>query len=121
MPRSSLQFDHFRFSLAWSRLLPRGTPDYVSQDGVRFYHSLLDELEARNITPVVTLYHWDHPQVLETEGGWLDEKIVDRFGEYVRFVFNEFGPRVKTFVTINEPNTFCALFYRNGRDRQLCK
>ena len=36
---------------------------YLSQEGIAYYHRLLDALEEASIEPVVTLYHWDIPQV----------------------------------------------------------
>ena len=33
------------------------------QEGIAYYHRLLDALEEASIEPVVTLYHWDLPQV----------------------------------------------------------
>ncbi|KAL7296173.1 hypothetical protein TKK_0010713 [Trichogramma kaykai] len=108
-------FDHYRFSLSWSRLLPTGRPDNVNRAAVRFYHGVLDELERRNVTPYVTIYHWDHPQVLEDElGGWLNESMARAFSEYARFVYEEFGPRVRTFTTINEPYVNCYFGYGTG-------
>ena len=63
---------------------------------------------------MVTIYHWDHPQVFQDIGGWTNEAMVDLFGEYARIVFQEFGNRVKTFVTINEPNIVCENEYYRG-------
>ena len=36
---------------------------YLIQEGIAYYHRLLDALEEVSIEPVVTLYHWDIPQV----------------------------------------------------------
>ncbi|KAJ8681553.1 hypothetical protein QAD02_017345 [Eretmocerus hayati] len=110
-----LQVDHYRFSISWTRILPQGSPKYVSRDGVRHYHKILDELEKRKIIPFVTMYHWDHPQVLEEFGGWLNEKMAHRFADYARVIFQEFGRRVKFFSTLNEPNVFCRGAYRTAK------
>jgi beta-glucosidase/6-phospho-beta-glucosidase/beta-galactosidase len=84
-------------------LLPTGYPNVVNPEGVRYYHALLDELEKNNIEPIVTIYHFDHPYVFEEFGGWTNETMVEIFADYARFVFTEFGHRIKIFGTINEP------------------
>ena len=109
-----MQLDHYRFSLSWPRILPKGHANYVSKSGLKYYHDILDELEKHNITPFVTIYHWDHPEVLQKMGGWTNEMMVDFFGDYSRVVFREFGNRVKFFTTINEPLAICRDGYVSG-------
>ena len=59
----SMGLKWYRFSIAWPRIVPTGTfADGVNQAGVDFYHSLLDELIAAGVTPIITMYHWDLPQ-----------------------------------------------------------
>lgn len=58
-----LGMQNFRFSIAWPRIYPQGSGQ-VNQEGLNFYHKVLDALNEAGITPHVTLYHWDLPQVL---------------------------------------------------------
>ena len=52
----------YRFSIAWTRILPDGDGP-VNPAGVGFYHRLIDELLARGITPIVTMYHFEEKYV----------------------------------------------------------
>ncbi|XP_023289585.1 myrosinase 1-like, partial [Orussus abietinus] len=107
-------FQSYRFSLSWSRILPTGFANKISQDGIAYYHKLIDALLAKGIEPLITIYHWDHPQILEDLGGWTNELMVDWFGDYARVVFHEFGPKVKLFATLNEPDSVCISGYAEG-------
>jgi beta-glucosidase len=92
----------YRFSIAWSRVLPQGTGE-VNQAGLDYYSRLIDELLAAGIEPAITLFHWDLPQALADRGGWHNRESVEWFAEYARIVFEAFGDRVDTWITFNEP------------------
>lgn len=89
--------------MSWSRLLPSGHVNNINQDGVRYYSQLIDSLLAVNITPMVTLYHWDLPQPLMELGGWPNPLMTLYFMDYAKFAFKTFGDRVKMWITFNEP------------------
>ncbi|CAG7838557.1 unnamed protein product [Allacma fusca] len=98
----------YRFSLSWPRILPTGDPNNVNENGVQYYRDLIDELWANGIEPIVTIYHWDMPQVIADKYTWLDEEIVEKFVDYCRIVFERFGDKVNYYVTINEPWAIAA-------------
>ncbi|XP_045506358.1 myrosinase 1-like [Colias croceus] len=104
----------YRFSVSWPRILPFGRADYINPEGIAYYNTLIDRLLANNITPFLTIYHWELPQNLNEQGGWLTEDIVDWFGDYARVLFQNFGDRVKHWLTINEPSVHCNLGYAIG-------
>ncbi|XP_038898471.1 vicianin hydrolase-like [Benincasa hispida] len=108
--------DSFRFSISWSRILPKGKlRGGVNPLGVKFYNNVINELLANGIVPYVTLFHWDLPQALEDEyGGFLSPKVVDDYREYVDLCFKLFGDRVKYWVTLNEPYSYSANGYNGG-------
>jgi len=110
---TELGLDAYRFSTAWPRILPDGR-GRVNQKGLDFYGRLTDTLLAANITPFVTLYHWDMPQILEDQGGWPNRDIVDAFVEYADVVSRYLGDRVKNWITFNEPFVSAFLGYHYG-------
>ncbi len=99
---SQLGLQSYRFSVAWGRILPEGT-GRVNAAGLAFYDKLIDALLAKNIAPMVTLYHWDLPEALDARGGWLNRDIASWFAEYANAVFRAFDDRVPRWVTLNEP------------------
>ena len=68
---SSGNFTAYRFSTAWSRILPFGTGS-IEHRGLDFYDRLVDRLLAKGLRPWLCLYHWDLPQTLQERGGWLN-------------------------------------------------
>lgn len=108
-----LGFKVFRFSIAWSRILPNGT-GAINPEGIRFYHNVIDECLENGIIPYITLYHWDLPQTLENEGGWTSFSINFAFNSFVRICANEYGDKVKNWIVLNEPFGFTSLGYMLG-------
>jgi beta-glucosidase len=108
-----LGVDSYRFSLGWSRLQPGGKGP-GSKAGIAFYDRLLDELLARGIRPMVTLFHWDTPETLQHTGGWMQRDTAYRFADYAFLAGEAFGDRVDAWVTINEPATVTLNGYALG-------
>ena len=108
-----LNFKVFRFSIAWSRILPYGTGQ-VNQEGIDFYHKVIDECIAQGVEPWITLYHWDIPKLLEDKGGWTNRAVVEWFTEYTRVLAREYGSKVKNWMVFNEPAAFTSLGYLVG-------
>lgn len=112
---STLGIHDYRFSFSWARLFRTSNFSRPNPEGVRYYHNLLDELEAHDITPWATLFHWDLPLYLEKRyGGWASPRIMDDFTRYADFCFSEYGRRIQRWITINEPFTFSDLGYLQG-------
>lgn len=104
----------YRFSIAWPRVLPEGR-GRINRSGLDFYDRLVDGLLEANIVPYATLYHWDLPQALEDDGGWLARPVVEAFVEYTDIVTRTLGDRVKYWITLNEPWVSAFVGYREGR------
>jgi beta-glucosidase len=92
----------YRFSTAWGRVLPDGT-GAANAKGLDFYRRLVDTLLENDITPNVTLYHWDLPATLEDRGGWAHRDAPQWFADYARLMFRTLGDRVPMWATLNEP------------------
>ncbi len=99
---SALGFSAYRFSVAWTRVIPEGRGT-VNAAGLDFYDRLVDDLLNVGITPVPTLYHWDLPQSLEDAGGWVNRETAHAFADYSEAVIERLGDRVATWTTLNEP------------------
>jgi beta-glucosidase len=100
---AQLGLNAYRFSVAWSRVLPEGK-GAVNPKGLDYYNRLVDALLVKGITPFITLYHWDMPQALEdAHGGFIQREGAYAFADYVDVVVKSLGDRVKHWITLNEP------------------
>jgi len=109
----SLGLDAFRFSLAWTRILPEGG-GRVNQKGIDFYKRVIEACLERGVQPWVTLYHWDLPQCLQDKGGWRNRDIIDQMGEYTDVCTRAFGDTVQNWMIFNEPSVFTSAGYMLG-------
>ncbi|GAA0286441.1 beta-glucosidase [Gracilibacillus halotolerans] len=105
-----LGVDTYRFSVAWPRIFPNGVGK-VNQEGLDYYHRLVDALIENDIEPMCTLYHWDLPQALQDKGGWANRETIDAFVSYSELMYKEFSGKIKKWITLNEP--WCISFLSN--------
>ena len=103
----------YRFSVSWSRVLPTGT-GVINERGLDFYERLVDALLRSGVQPLINLFHWDLPQVLQDRGGFADPRIVDWFTDYAALLAARLGDRVKDWMTFNEPAVFAFLGHADG-------
>jgi beta-glucosidase len=108
-----LGLDAYRFSVAWTRILPAGTGS-VNQAGLDFYDRLVDELLKQKIEPYVCLFHWDLPQALQDKGGWPNRETAYAFADYARVVTKRLSDRVRVWMTHNEPWVAAMAGYSSG-------
>lgn len=92
-----------RVSIAWSRIFSDGS-GRIEPKGVAFYHQLFKEMRTNGVEPYVTLHHFDTPEVLFSQGDWLNKEMIDHFVNFAVFCFKEFS-EVRYWITINEPTT----------------
>nr|QJC44975.1 beta glucosidase 12 [Stevia rebaudiana] len=111
----SLGMQAYRFSISWSRILPRGRFEKVNLAGVVYYNKIIDNLILKGIEPFVTIYHGDFPQELEDKyGSWLNPEMQEEFIYFAEICFKAFGDRVKYWITINEPKIGAEFAYQLG-------
>jgi beta-glucosidase len=103
----------YRFSIAWPRIQPTGSGK-PNEKGLDFYDRLIDTLLAHGQQPMATLFHWDLPQALEDDGGWLNRATIDRFAEYAAIVGERYADRVEHWIPVNEPNVVTMMAYGVG-------
>lgn len=112
---AELGIRHYRFSIAWPRVIPDGR-GAVNEAGVDFYRRLLDCLAEHDITPQATLFHWDSPQALEDRyGSWRSREMAHDFADYAAAVVERLGDRISHWITMNEIACFTHLGYGVGQ------
>ena len=108
---AELGIKHYRFSIAWSRIIPDGR-GAVNERGVDFYRRLTDTLLQHGITPHATLFHWDSPQALEDRyGSWRSREMAKDFADYCTATVQRLGDRITHWMTMNEILCFTNLGY----------
>jgi len=111
---ASLGVDAYRFSIAWPRVQPAGQGAW-NEAGLAFYDRLVDGLLERGIRPFATLYHWDLPQALQDQGGWLNRDTCHRFADYAAHIAGRLGDRLTSIATHNEPWCTAVLGHQQGK------
>jgi beta-glucosidase len=104
----------FNFEVYWPRVLPEGT-GRINRPGLDYYDRLVDQLLEAKIVPLCNLYVFDHPQVLQDRGGWLNRDMAQWFADYGAVLFERLGDRVGLWSTIVETTIINHLSYAAGR------
>ena len=85
---AEMGFKTYRMSIAWTRLFPKGDETEPNEAGLKFYDALFDELLKYNITPLVSLSHYEMPLYLVTEyGGWSNRIVIEYYMNFATTVF----------------------------------
>lgn len=108
------KMNHYRFSIAWSRVLSDGDISSVNEAGIDYYNRLINKILEYDLVPMVTMYHYDLPQDLQKFGGLTNSIFIGYFEAYANLLFERFGDRIKYWITFNEPADFCLDGYSAG-------
>ena len=102
---AEMGFTAFRFSVAWSRVFPRGDEEAPNEAGLAFYDRLIDACLSRGMTPVITISHYETPlHLARAYDGWVDRRMIAFYERYARTLFERFADRVTHWLTFNEIN-----------------
>jgi beta-glucosidase len=105
-------FNTFRFSVDWAAIEPE--EGIFDQDAFDHYIDLVRELKDHEITPMITLDHFSHPQWFEEKGGFAKRKNIKHFVRFCKKVFKKLSADVKLWCTINEIGPFVFQGYIQG-------
>ena len=100
---AEMGFKTYRFSISWSRIIPEGT-GAVNPKGIEYYNNVINECLKYGIEPLVTMFHFDMPAALDKRGSWGNRESIDWFLNFAKVMYENFGDRVKYWLTINEQN-----------------
>lgn len=101
----------FRMSIDWTRIYPTGEEIEPNQEGLSFYHNVIDELLKYEIIPLVTIKHLEMPLKIAQNGAWTNPDTIHMYVKYAKTLFHEFKGKVKYWLTFNEVNH--AVWYDN--------
>lgn len=103
---AEMGFKVFRFSIAWSRIFPKGDENEPNEKGLEFYDRVIDTCLRYNIEPLITLSHYETPlHLAETYDGWRSRKLIGFFDRYATVIFKRYKGKVKYWLTFNEINS----------------
>lgn len=110
---SQLGHNAHRFSIEWAKIEPeRGKINFNMID---HYKKVFHSLKQKNITPIVTLFHFTLPSWFAKKGGFLNKKNGQIFYDYCKFIATEFKEDLSYIITINEPLVYAYQSYLIGQ------
>ena len=121
---AEMGFKVYRFSIAWTRIFPKGDELEPNEKGLEFYDKVIDECLKHGIEPLITITHFDFPvHLIKEYGGWRNRKIIEFYERLVTVLFNRYKGKVKYWLTFNEINVILAhpfmgsgLVFEEGED-----
>jgi len=120
---SRLGTNAYRFGIEWSRLQSAPFAP-LNQNELARYVDLLDQLNAKDITPMVVLHHFSNPPWINAAGGWTNAATIPAFVDYVSKLVAALKGRVHLWNTFNEPDTYacwrmCSAAFRRSASGSL--
>ncbi|WOO88187.1 glycoside hydrolase family 1 protein [Mollicutes bacterium LVI A0039] len=99
-----LNFNSFRTSIQWTRLIDDLEQNSVSPVAVKYYRDYFEQMISSGIEPIINLYHFDMPaELMNKYGGFESMHVVELFVGYAKLCFELFGDIINKFTVFNEP------------------
>lgn len=105
--------DSYRVSIEWSHIEPQ--KNQYDLQVLKRYMDLVDACIQRNITPMLTLFHFNEPLWFTHLGGFEQEENIQHYVAFCKYVFQFLSPKVTLWCTINEPAVLAFSGYLLGQ------
>lgn len=102
----------YRLGVEWARIEPR--EGVFDEQVIAHYVEEVRLLKSCGIAPLVTLHHFTNPMWFEKKGAFEKKENIPRFLRFVEKMVLAFGPLVREYITINEPNVYATEGYHTG-------
>lgn len=102
----SLGHNSHRLSVEWSRIEP--TEGYFDEKEIEHYKKVIEALNARGLTPFITLWHFTLPDWFVAKGGFTKRKNVEYFTKYCTRVVSSLKDHSAQWATFNEPMVYAS-------------
>jgi beta-glucosidase len=103
---------HYRTSVSMARVLNRDGS--VNPRAIEWYRRYFARLKSAGFTIYATLYHWELPQAVLEQGGWLTQAAGDALVRHAKAVATELGDLIDVYFILNEPWCSSLLSYHLG-------
>ncbi len=90
-----------KISIEWARIEPE--EGVFDEKEIEHYKKVLDALHARNIKPIVNMWHFTLPLWFSKKGGFENSRSSFYFARYCAYVTKKLDGKEDMYVTINEP------------------
>ena len=95
----------FRTSISWARIFPNGDDAEPSEEGLKFYDDLLNEIIANGMEPLITISHYEMPvNIPLSYNGWYNRKTIDLFTRYCETILKRYKDKVRYWILVNQIN-----------------
>jgi len=109
----SLNLSALRSGIEWSRIEPE--EGKFNEEALKHYVTYFSEMQQRDITPILTLWHWTFPDWFAEKGGFTKRKNIRYFTRYVQYILEKIDVEFKYIITINEPTVYATMSYHEQR------